>query len=115
MSGPLRYRSGRIAAALTLALMAACGRESSVPPTQGNAAGSESVKVGEVVMHLTAVQTDKLPEQVVRRYGVPRDARTVLLVMSLRQGEDADALSTSHSLDLHVAGQWAQACQKPRP
>ena len=46
-------------------------------------------------MHLTAVQTDKLPEQVVRRYGVPRDARTVLLVMSLRQGEDADARALS--------------------
>lgn len=92
LSGPI---SRAAVAALALALLAACGRESSVPPTQGNAAGSESVKVGEVVMHLTAVQTDKLPEQVVRRYGVPRDARTVLLVMSLRQGEDADARALS--------------------
>ncbi|QWP76543.1 DUF4426 domain-containing protein [Lysobacter sp. K5869] len=77
--------------AIALALLAGCGREASVPPAQGNAAGSETVRIGAVAMHATAVQTDKLPEQVVRRYGAPRDARTVLLVMSLRQGEEADA------------------------
>lgn len=78
-------------AAMALALLAGCGREASVPPAQGNAAGSETVRIGAVSMHATAVQTDKLPEQVVRRYGAQRDARTVLLVMSLRQGDEADA------------------------
>lgn len=86
----------RVAAcALALALLAGCGRESSVPPAQGNAAGSETVKVGEVAMHVTAVQTGKLPEQVVRRYGAQRDARTVLVLVSLRRGEDAAATAVS--------------------
>src|SRR5262249_40521314 len=76
---------------IALALLAGCGREASVPSAQGNAAGSETVRIGAVAMHATAVQTDKLPEQVVRRYGAQRDSRTVLLVMSLRQGEEADA------------------------
>lgn len=78
-------------AAVALAMLAGCGREASVPPAQGNAAGSETVRQGDVFMHVTAVQTDKLPEQVVRRYGATRDARTVLVVMSLRLGDGADA------------------------
>ena len=83
--------SRRVRAALALALLAGCGRDPSVPPSQGNAAGSETVRQGEVSLHVTAVQTDKLPEQVVRRYGAQRDARTVLVVMSLRLGDGADA------------------------
>lgn len=83
------------ALALALAMLAGCGREASVPPAQGNAAGSETVKVGDVTMHVTAVQTGKLPEQVVRRYGAQRDARTVLVLVSLRRGEDAVATAVS--------------------
>jgi len=79
------------AAAVALALLAGCGREASVPSAQGHAAGSETLRSGAIAMHATAVQTDKLPEQIVRRYGAQRDARTVLLVLSLRLGEDADA------------------------
>lgn len=82
-------------ALIAAALASGCGREPSTPPAQGNAAGSESLRQGDVTVHATAVQTDKLPEQVVRRYGAARDARTVLLVVSLRRGDDANSVALS--------------------
>ncbi|MEH6415700.1 DUF4426 domain-containing protein [Pseudomonas sp. CGJS7] len=84
------------AAALATALLAGCGRESSTPPQHAaNAAGPETKRSGDVTMTVSAIQTDKLPAQIVQRYGAPRDARTVLIVLSLRKGDDATSVALS--------------------
>lgn len=85
-----------IAAAVLMTLMTGCGRESSTPPQHAaNAAGPETVRSGDVTMNVSAIQTDKLPAQIVQRYGAPRDARTVLIVLSLRKGDDATSVALS--------------------
>ncbi|MGO1073745.1 DUF4426 domain-containing protein [Lysobacter sp. CA199] len=81
---------------LTIALLGGCGRESSTPPQHAaNAAGPETVHTGDVTMNISAIQTDKLPAQIVQRYGARRDGRTVLIVLSLRQGPEATSVALS--------------------
>lgn len=80
-----------------LAWLPGCGRESSTPsPHQSNAARSpEVVRVGAVAMNISAIQTRQLPAQIAQRYGVAHDARTVLIVVSLREGDEARSTSRS--------------------
>jgi major membrane immunogen (membrane-anchored lipoprotein) len=76
------------------ALLSGCGREASTPsPQGGHTASNEAVRIGDVVMNISAIQTDKLPAQIVQRYGAERNARTVLIVIATRFGEDASATS----------------------
>jgi hypothetical protein len=79
---------------LAAASLIGCGREASTPPQHAaNNAANEAVRIGDVVMNISAIQTDKLPAQIVQRYGASRDAHTVLIVVSMRVGDDATAVS----------------------
>lgn len=102
-----------VLAALSLCVLAACTGTATAPvPTttasSADAAGSQDdavVRVGEVTIRASAIQTRQLGEGIARRYGITRKAGTVLLLVTVRQGDDADAIAlpatvTATAIDL---------------
>jgi hypothetical protein len=79
---------------LFVLLLAGCGGGPSAPTPARPAATSEAVsRVGDVTVRANVVQTSALGEQVARGYGIERDAGTILLLVTVRQGDDADAVA----------------------
>ena len=90
-----------VLAALSLCVLAACSGTTPAPvPTTtaspADAAGSQDdavVRVGEVIIRASAVPTLQLGEGIARRYGITRGPGTVLLLVTVRQGDDASAVA----------------------
>ena len=84
--------------ALSLSLLAACGQQTSPAtvtpsPAAADGQGEATVRVGDVTIRASAVQTAMLDAGVAARYGIARDPATVLLLVTVRKGGDADAVS----------------------
>lgn len=85
---------------LSLSLLAACGTQpspgSAATPAAAASSGSQgeaTVSVGDTTIRASAVQTAMLDAGVASRYGIARDPATVLLLVTVRKGNDADAVS----------------------
>ncbi len=84
--------------ALSLSLLAACGQQSTPTaatpaPATADSQGEALVRVGDITIRASAVQTAMLDAGVAARYGIARDPATVLLLVTVRKGGDADAAS----------------------
>ena len=98
---------------LSLSLLAGCGQQPSpaaVAPAAADSQGEAIVRVGDVSIRASAVQTAMLDAGVAARYGIARDPATVLLLVTVRKGGDADAVSlpatvTATATDLRGARQ----------
>lgn len=90
-------------AACVVAMLAGCGREPSARQPDGNAARSEEVvRAGDVSIRASAIQTGQLSPAIAQRYGAAHDARTVLVVVSLRKGDDATSVSLPAKVSIDV-------------
>lgn len=80
---------------LGLALAAGCGREPSsrIAPDPNAARSDEVARDGDFALRASAIQTRLLSPAIAQRYGAAHDERTVLVVVSLRQGDDASAIA----------------------
>jgi len=86
--------AGKTAGVALLALLAGCGGEGPVPAQHPNAARSEEVvRVGDISLRASAIQAKQLSPAIAQRYGASHDERTVLVVVSLRKGDDATSVS----------------------
>ncbi len=82
-----------LAATLAAVALTGCGRDSSVPAShETTRSAEETVRHGEVSMTVSAIQAHRLSPQIAARYGAEHEAGTVLVVVSLRRGEDASAV-----------------------
>lgn len=80
--------------ALLLALLGGCGGEGPAPAQNPNAARSEEVvRIGDISVRASAIQARQLSPAIAQRYSASHDERTVLLVVSLRKGDDATSVS----------------------
>lgn len=89
--------------ALLVILISACN--GSGPTTAGTttpaadaqvatqAQSEETVRIGDITIRASAVQTSMLAPGVTRQYGITRNAKTVLLVVAIRQGINSDAFA----------------------
>ena len=83
-----------IAAFAAVALgLCACSREAPAPTSANTSApatagGSHEAvsQAGDASIRASAVQTSTLPPQVAAEYGIPRDDRSVLLLVAVRRG-----------------------------
>jgi hypothetical protein len=79
-----------IAASCLLALSGCGGNDVSAPVASGPAAPQETVsRIGDITIRATALQTSALAPEVASQYGITRDERTVMLLVGVRQGPDA--------------------------
>ena len=73
-------------------LLAACGKDAAPAPAASapSSASDEAVaRVGDVTMHASVMQTSSLNDGVARDYGITRSDNTVLLLIAVRKGADA--------------------------
>lgn len=81
----------RILIAFLVLALAACGGGSApVPAATVPSAQQETVsRIGDITIRATALQTSTLAPEVASQYGIARDDRTIMLLVGVRQGSDA--------------------------
>lgn len=78
---------------LPLALVA-CGGGGAPPSSSGGSETQETIsRIGDVTIRATAVPTTTLSEQVATQYGITRADNTVMLLVGVRQGSDAQEVA----------------------
>jgi hypothetical protein len=83
-----------IASSLALCLAGCDGNPPPAPSASTPAAQQEAVsRIGDVTIRATALQTSALAPEVATRYGITRDDRTIMLLVGVRQGPDAEAVA----------------------
>ena len=89
----MRHHSLRHTLVLSLmcATLAACGGSAPPTPSSNNANVSQEAvsRIGDVTVRASAIPTATLAEQVARQYGISRANNTVMLLIGVRQGSDA--------------------------
>jgi len=90
----------RLASPLYVALLAtcalvACGGQPAPPASPPTAAASQeaTTRVGDVTVRASALQGSALNAQVAAQYGLPRDPGTVVLLVGVRQGDEASEVA----------------------
>jgi len=80
-----------LAAFATALLLAACGATEPPARTAGNSPAMQeaTARVGDVTMRASVVQTSALAPSVASEYGIRRDDNTVLLLVAVRKGAEA--------------------------
>ena len=79
-----------IAAYCFLALSGCGGNGAPAPVASRPATQQETVsRIGDITIRATALQTSALAPEVATQYGIGRDERTVMLLVGVRQGADA--------------------------
>lgn len=88
---------------LAFTLLPGCGGEVPRRPAAAAAAPQQAtVRVGDVTVRANAIQTSTLGAEVASRYGIVRDDRTVLLLVSVRQGPDGRDVSLPAQVQANV-------------
>jgi len=79
---------------LLLVLLAACGGSNvPVPADSALAQGEALVRVGDISVRASPVQTPMLNPAVAQQYGITRADNTILLLVAVRQGSEASETS----------------------
>lgn len=94
-------------------VLAGCGNGTPpAPVTAVPAAQQEAVsRIGDITIRATALQTSTLAAEVASRYGIARDDRTVMLLVAVRQGADAQETAVPATITAtvtHLGGQRQQ-------
>ncbi|GAA5078027.1 DUF4426 domain-containing protein [Lysobacter panacisoli] len=86
----MRIRTLSAALLLTAMLSACGGGGGSTPPVPANNAPQEAIsRIGDVTIRATAMSTAQLGEAVAKQYGIARADNTVMLLIGVRKGSDA--------------------------
>ncbi|MCY7354841.1 MAG: DUF4426 domain-containing protein [Lysobacter sp.] len=80
---------------IALALLAAaCGGTNAPAPTEATSAqGNALVRVGDISVRASPIQTSLLNPAVAQQYGIARTDNTILLLVAVRQGPEASETS----------------------
>jgi Domain of unknown function (DUF4426) len=74
--------------ALLCLLLAACGSDAPKPAKRIDTPQEALVRDGDVTMRANVILTGLLHERMTSEYGIPRDDRSVLLMVSVRRGPE---------------------------
>lgn len=79
----------RAAALLLTATLSACGGGGKAPVPANSAPQEATSRIGDVTIRATAMPTAQLSEPVATQYGIARADNTVMLLIGVRKGSDA--------------------------
>lgn len=96
---------GALVVAMALALLACGGNSGPAPSAAASAQGDAVVRVGDISVRASPIQTAMLETAIAQQYGITRDANTILLLVAVRQGPEDDerslpAIITASATDL---------------
>ena len=101
-----------IALLITIAALSACSGGEDPKPARLIESPQEAVsRVGDITIRANLVRTELLDETMARQYGIARDAETVMLLVSVRRGAQAQESSVAATVTTSVATLYGQ----PRP
>lgn len=83
----------RPTAVLLCLLLAACGDDAPKPAKRIDTPQEAVVRDGDVTLRANVILTGLLQEGMAREYGIPRDDRSVLLMVSARKGPEGFDIS----------------------
>jgi Domain of unknown function (DUF4426) len=84
----------RLIAIITLCFaLAACGDDAPKPAKRIETPQEAVTRDGDVTMRANVIATGLLHERMAQEYGIPRDGRSVLLMVSVRRGPDGFDIS----------------------
>ncbi|HEY0504459.1 MAG TPA: DUF4426 domain-containing protein [Lysobacter sp.] len=90
----MRLRTSLLATLLAGSLAACGGGSAPPPPAAGANVNQEAVsRIGDVTIRATAIPTASLGESVAAQYGIARADNTVMLLVGVRQGSDAQEIA----------------------
>lgn len=97
-------------AASCLFVLTACGGSAPAPAPSAPATqqGETVSRIGDVTIRATALQTSTLAPEVASQYGIARDDRTVMLLVGVRRGTDAQETAVPARITAtvtHLGGQ----------
>ncbi|NOT87178.1 MAG: DUF4426 domain-containing protein [Lysobacter sp.] len=81
------------AIALLCLALAACGNDAPKPAKRIDTPQEAVARDGDVTMRANVIATGNLHERMAREYGIPRDGRSVLLMVSVRRGPESSDVS----------------------
>ncbi|HJW46980.1 MAG TPA: DUF4426 domain-containing protein [Lysobacter sp.] len=83
-------RLALVATALLSVVLAGCGGSAPPPATPAAVAPQEAIsRIGDVTIRASVLPTATLAAEVASQYGITRDDRTVMLLVGVRQGPEA--------------------------
>ena len=90
--------------------LAACDGGNAPAPSSGPATAQQETvsRIGDVTIRATAVQTSALAPEVANQYGLARDDRTVMLLVGVRQGSDAQEIAMPATITATVTSLGGQ-------
>lgn len=75
-------------------LLAACGAQPPARTAENSSSPQQATtRVGDVTMRASVMQTSALEPDVASRYGISRDDNTVMLLVAVRKGADAEDIA----------------------
>lgn len=114
MPCPAQFRFARLAlpALMSGVLLVACG--GNPPPRTASAPPPEAImRSGDVTIRASAVPTSALGDAVASQYGIRSSDDTVLLLVALRRGRDANEVSVPAQVSVTVTGLSGQRQEVP--
>lgn len=81
-----------LAVSFALAL-GGCGGQAPAPAAPAAAPESALSRLGDITIRATALPTAALDAEVAGRYGIVRDERTIMLLVGVRKGSDAEEVA----------------------
>ena len=104
MTPSFRLRSGLVIA-ITLMLSACGGNNVPASPEASSAQGDAFLRVGDISIRASPIQTAMLEPAIAQQYGITRDDNTILLLVAIRQGPETNerslpAIVTASATDL---------------
>ena len=92
-----------LATALLCLALAACGGSDKPKPARLLETPQETIsRVGDVTLRANLVRTESLNTEMARTYGIDRDARTVLLMVSVRKGPESQEIALAAKISATV-------------
>ncbi|HEY4582622.1 MAG TPA: DUF4426 domain-containing protein [Lysobacter sp.] len=92
-------------APFALALAACTGSAPPVAATMSAQAAPQQAeaRIGDVVVHASAVQTSTLDAAIAKRYGLERSGRTAMLLVGVRRADGSDASGLPVNIEATVS------------
>lgn len=98
-----------IAIVLFSLALAACGNDAPKPAKRLDTPQEAVARDGDVTIRANVIATAQLHERMSRDYGIPRDGRSVLLMVSVRRGPDGFDVSLPATITASATNLQGQA------
>lgn len=105
---PPVIRTFKLAISCAVLLLSACGDDAPKPAKRIDVPQEAITRIGDVTIRANVMRTAHLNEAVARGYGIQRSDKTLMLLVSVRQGPDGQDIALPATIQASVANLHGQ-------